>query len=139
MKTEDEIVEVAILKSTSHYDHYGDENGATLAQLLGVDAWIKVTRAELKGLIDYRYDIASSIGADGLLIVQKPSSTEIEMCLDSLKKIIQKKEAERIAREAKQKKAKEKTEAQLLARKVDKAKKDLAKAQKILKDAGAIK
>lgn len=133
-----ELVEVAILSTKTHYDSYGDDSHTALSPLLGSNDWVKVTKEELRMLVENRYEIASAVGVESLIVIEKPTTAQVGMGLDVLRKLMAKKEAERLAsieRQAKRQKALDTTAQE---RKIAKAKKDLAKAQKILAEAGGI-
>ena len=133
-----DTVEVAILGSKTYYGHYGDDSAAVISTLLGAEDWVSLTREELRVLIDNQHEVAREIGVDSLLIIEKPTKAQGTLCLDVLKRLMAKKEAERVAREKRHLKAQQASEEAAKERKVKSAKKALEKAQKTLAEAGVI-
>ena len=133
-----DTVEVAILSAKTGYDHYGEDSWNAISALLGAEDWVTLTRSELQVLIDNKYEVAREIGVEALIIFERPTKAQGILCLDVLKKLRVKKEAERIAKEKRQLKAQQATAEATKARKVANAKKALEKAQKTLAEAGVL-
>ena len=136
MDKKSEIIEVAILTSHSHYDHYEDSH-RVLARLLNED-WVKMTREELEVLRQNQHAIARELEVESLFIVEKPTHAQLELCFASIKTIMDRKEAERKAREERHAKARKAAQEKAEAQRVAKAKKALEKAKKVLEEAGEL-
>lgn len=133
-----DTVEVAILKVLSHEVNYGEDYAHIVSKMLDDSDWISLTQSELATIRSNQYEVAVAMGADSLIIVQRPTPEQRDMGLAKLKAVIAKLEAEKLKSIRRAEKLRKDREEKDAERKLAKAKRDLAKAQKILADAGVI-